>query len=399
MNSEGILELLQQIPFLQNLPPQHLQELAAQGEIVTLPAGAVVFEEGDPAGHLYLILNGQLSVQGHNAQGHEIPLSGLETGQFFGELALAEHGTRTATVRSDTASRLFRLGREPFVQLLGQAPELLSEVMGAITQKIRNANTHYYQEKLQQQTLQLKMQREHHQTVARLIAGMADEVKTPLKTARSLASELDRGLAGHPLQATSQQLDKQIRKLQHLIEMFRAISADEIEDKPEPVHWQDLLDEFQSIYGMSSDRQLPIEITLTPEAAHATWWGYPDVLQTILMHLITNAELHAYPESSGPIDILITLRGQSGERRFELSFSDRGLGMDEALLAKAHKPFVTTRKDQGCSGLGLAVVESLVTGALGGKMEIRSKADSTANKGTQVLLRIPVQAPLPDPAA
>ncbi|HEY9840800.1 MAG: cyclic nucleotide-binding domain-containing protein [Candidatus Sericytochromatia bacterium] len=391
MPTESIRELLRQIPFLQAIPPDHLQALAEAGEVLELQAGETVFQEGDLAEDLYLILSGRLSVQGHNQQGREISLSGLETGQFFGELALAEHGTRSATVRSDTDTKLFRLGRDEFVRLLGQAPELLSQVMGAISQKIRNANTHFFQEQLLKQALQLKMQREHHQSVARLIAGMADEIQSPLKNARELAGELEKTALEGNQRENCFQLQAQLRQLQQLVETFRAISAEQIEDQPESVSFQSLLEEFQEIYSMSSDRQLPIELTLTPEAAHATWTGYPGILQTILMHLITNAEIHAYPDGKGPVGIMVTMRGQASERFFELSFSDRGEGMEPELLAEATRPFVSTRRSESHSGLGLAVVESLVTGALGGKMEIKSEP----GKGTRVILRIPVQAPLP----
>lgn len=388
-NTPTVLDLLEEVPFLQHLPLDQLKTLATAGKIVSLPANSVIFEEGDTATELYLILEGSVCVQAHNTQGQQVPLSMLDAGQFFGELALAEQSTRSATVKTETACRLFSLSRTSFIQMLGQAPELLSEVMGAISQKIRSANTRYFQEQLQRQNLQFKLQHEQHQAIARLIAGMANEVHDPLTAARNLAADLEQGLKGNPLAETARALDSQIRQLQHLVEMFRAISAEEIQDKPEPVSWQELLDEFQEIYSMSSDRQLPIDITLTPEAAHATWWGIPGVLQTILMHLITNAELHAYPQSRGPIDILITLRGQAKERWFELSFSDQGEGMEAETLNQAHKPFFTTLRHQGCRGLGLAVVESLVNSALGGKLEIRSEA----GRGTRVILRIPIQAP------
>lgn len=395
LKMETIEELLQQIPFLQALPPDHVQALAAAGEVVELAPGDSVFEEGDAAEHLYLILDGKLSVQGHNAQGREIPLSGLEGGQFFGELALAEHGTRSATVRAEVESRIFRLSRERFVALLGQAPELLSEVMGAISQKIRNANTHYYQEQLQKQSLQLRMQNEHHQSVARLITGMADELQSPLRDAGNLLHALSRNLEDREQLGLCQQLQTLMRQLQQRVQTFRAISAEQCEAQPEPVHWQALLDDFQEAYSMSSDRQLPIELVLTPEAAHATWHGYPGVLQTVLLHLLDNAERYAYPDERGPVEIMITVRGQASERWFELSVSDQGMGMDHELAEHATEPFVSSRRKQGASGLGLAVVESLVTGALGGKMEIRSEP----GEGTRIVLRIPVQAPLPSTAA
>lgn len=386
MKTIAIQDFLKQIPFLEALPAEHLEALAAAGKVLKLASGQEVFTQGDAAEHLYLILSGKLMVQGQTEQGREVLLSELDAGQFFGELALAEQGVRTASVRTKTEASVFQLSREAFTRLLGQAPELLSEVMGAISQKIRNANTQYFQSQLQKQSLQLQMQREHHQSVIRLIAGLATDVRQPLRRARELARDLELGLAGNSLLETSQELQQSLKQLQQLVQTFQAISAEQIEDQPEEINWQEVLENFQEIYAMTSDRHLPIEITLTPEAAHASWWGYPGVLQTVLLHLINNAETHAYPDQPGLVQIVISMRGQAAERWFELSFIDQGLGMSEDLIDQASKPFVTTRQQQGSRGLGLAVVESLVNGALGGHLDIHS----TPGKGTRMILRIPV---------
>ena len=389
MSTATLANLFQEIPFLASLPTDHLEAMAAAGELVDVPAGELLVSEGDSAESLYLILAGSVSVQGHNEQGQEVPLSGLEAGQFFGELALAESGTRSASVRSETACRLFRLGRIAFINLLGQAPELLPAVFSAISEKIRSANTHFFEEQLQKQALQLKLQREHHQSIARLITGMADEVQAPLRDARHLSEELGRQLDGSPLRELCLDLQLQLRQMQQRVEMFRAISNEQIEDRAEPVHWQDVFDAFLDIYSMVSDHPLPIELVLTPEAAHATWIGYPGILHTILLHLLNNAEQHAYPGQKGTVEIQITVRGQAGERCFEVSVRDQGVGMSPELAAHATEPFVSSRRQDGLSGLGLAVVESLVSRVLGGKLEIRS----TPGEGSQINLQIPVRTP------
>jgi two-component system NtrC family sensor kinase len=61
------------------------------------------------------------------------------------------------------------------------------------------------------------------------------------------------------------------------------------------------------------------------------------------------------------------------------------------VLKQIRTPFFSTRKHEGCSGLGLAVVDNLVSSVLGGTMSISSEA----GEGTTVTLTLPVQAPVP----
>ena len=58
--------------------------------------------------------------------GEEIPLGVLKPGDSFGEAALAEGGTRNATVRCSTAVRVLRIDRADFLQLVHRVPDLSS---------------------------------------------------------------------------------------------------------------------------------------------------------------------------------------------------------------------------------------------------------------------------------
>ena len=56
--------------------------------------------------------------------GNEIALATLKPGDSFGESALTESGTRTATVRCSTAVEALRLDRSDFLELAEEVPEL-----------------------------------------------------------------------------------------------------------------------------------------------------------------------------------------------------------------------------------------------------------------------------------
>lgn len=60
------------------------------------PAGAVVFEEGDPGSRMYVIQSGEVRIL-KIVSGREIELARLTAGEAFGEMALLEGQPRSAT--------------------------------------------------------------------------------------------------------------------------------------------------------------------------------------------------------------------------------------------------------------------------------------------------------------
>ncbi len=94
--------------------------------------GEIIVKEGDPADSFYVLTSGRARAIKTAQDGTELPLGALKPGDTFGEAALAEGGTRAASVRCSTAVDVIRLDREDFLQLVDQVPELKHhlEIMG-----------------------------------------------------------------------------------------------------------------------------------------------------------------------------------------------------------------------------------------------------------------------------
>jgi two-component system sensor histidine kinase FlrB len=103
-------------------------------------------------------------------------------------------------------------------------------------------------------------------------------------------------------------------------------------------------------------------------------------LVAALLNLVQNAL-----QATGPGAIVRITATATGDT-VELAVSDNGPGIPPALRARVLEPFFTTRS--GGTGLGLAVVQSLVTAA-GGTVAI----DQNEPRGTRVTLRLPRVAP------
>ncbi len=86
--------------------------------------GDVIVKQDDPADSFYVLTSGRARALKIKSDGEEIPLGVLKPGDSFGEAALAEGGTRNATVRCSTAVDVLRIDRTDFLDLVRRVPEL-----------------------------------------------------------------------------------------------------------------------------------------------------------------------------------------------------------------------------------------------------------------------------------
>ncbi|WP_372397310.1 ATP-binding protein [Azospirillum sp. HJ39] len=138
---------------------------------------------------------------------------------------------------------------------------------------------------------------------------------------------------------------------------------------------------------------------------------YPGALTEVLLALLTNAFAHAFEAEPVAAVVAAGVNGDEGEmpgggrgrpagrvtvsvrmlgeERVELRIADNGRGIPADIQPRLFQPFTTTRRGAGSMGLGLYAVFNLVTGKLGGEIDI----DSSVGRGTTVILRLPLDAP------
>jgi len=86
--------------------------------------GDIIVKQDEPADSFFVLTRGRARALKIKSDGEEIPLGVLKPGDSFGEAALSEGGTRSATVRCSTAVDVLRIDREDFLQLVRRVPEL-----------------------------------------------------------------------------------------------------------------------------------------------------------------------------------------------------------------------------------------------------------------------------------
>ena len=112
------IDLLHAVPMLNVLPLPAIEQLARGLESVDVPAGQVVFHQGDVGDNYFVIESGEAEVIGDGQI-----VATLGPGLGFGEIALLRRTRRTATVRAASALRLKALRSDRFLPVvLGYTP-------------------------------------------------------------------------------------------------------------------------------------------------------------------------------------------------------------------------------------------------------------------------------------
>jgi CRP-like cAMP-binding protein len=130
-----LAELLTGVGLFSRCTKRERNTIARHAETAELPAGTDLIREGEPGDALFVILDGEASVQ-HD--GEEVARVG--EGSYFGELALLDGAPRSATVVAATDVKVAVLGIRMFRTLLREVPDLAEQLLVGLAGELRAAN-------------------------------------------------------------------------------------------------------------------------------------------------------------------------------------------------------------------------------------------------------------------
>jgi serine phosphatase RsbU (regulator of sigma subunit) len=131
---------LRKIPLFASLPPSEIKYLASMLVPYEYPAGHVLFHEGSLEEEFYILLEGEVEILKSVGTSDERSLGARKAVSLLGEMSLFSHdGYRTATVRSLTTLKLFKMDRAEFDALLHRQPQLAYELVGLLSKRLEDS--------------------------------------------------------------------------------------------------------------------------------------------------------------------------------------------------------------------------------------------------------------------
>jgi CRP/FNR family transcriptional regulator len=159
---EAEVTLLARIPLFSELSPSELERIASVAIPRTFPKGVRVFHEGDSGDACYIVRSGDLRVTREHSDGRAIALAALGPGDIFGELAMLDGGTRSASVEAISDSELLALPGSDVRRVIAEHGDIAAKLIVAITRRLRDTNE--------------RVARQSFQTVPSRVAGVLSQL-------------------------------------------------------------------------------------------------------------------------------------------------------------------------------------------------------------------------------
>ena len=237
-----------------------------------------------------------------------------------------------------------------------------------------------------------------------LVAGVAHELNTPIGNAVLIGSTMKDHLTDFARDLDSGSLKRSVveayvaknssaaevllRSLQNaadLISSFKQVAVDRSGSARRLFTLDKVIHDIVTTLMFSVSRTGHTLEVSVPE--RIVMDSYPGAIGQLVTNFINNAVLHGFEGRTGGSMHLVALATDLDN--VQISFSDSGVGIDEASLKRVFDPFFTTKLGKGGSGLGLHVVYTIVTDLLGGRIRLWSAPDF----GTQIVIDLPLVAP------
>jgi signal transduction histidine kinase len=377
-----ITPFLCSIPLFASLAEDDIEEVARIMTEVDLPAGTVLFREGDEGDRLYILRKGEVEVIKRMGMPEEQVLRVLKSGDFFGEMSLfSARETRSASVRTRTPVQLLELGMGVFGALVKRRPTILREIAHELTRRFSDSEKMLIRA-LRKKSLKMRKQSSALQeaeslaAMGRAVACLAHDLKTPLIAIGGFTRLVQRHLEEGS--ADRDKLEIVLGQTQRLENMVKDMLdfARPLELHPTLVQIASLLDRSWAVIAPIAEANgIKVEKRVAADLPCVSLDGAR--MEQVLINLLLNA----IQASTTGQAVSLCCREIRGGLCIEVT--DCGCGIPPEARQKIFSPFFTTKKEG--TGLGLSIVSKIVE-AHRGHIEILDNA----GRGTIFRVEIPL---------
>jgi PAS domain S-box-containing protein len=228
-------------------------------------------------------------------------------------------------------------------------------------------------------------------SIGRLAAGVAHEIGNPITGIACLAQNLreEREEDGE-LSEISNQILEQTKRVSRIVQSLMSFAhAGGHQQADEPVNLSLITQDAIALLSLNR-RSLDVQYFNLCDPDH---WAVGDSqrLGQVLVNLLSNAR------DASPGGSAIRVRSEAWEHTVALIVEDEGEGIPQAIIDRLFEPFFTTKDPGQGTGLGLALVYSIVEEHYG-QIIIDSPADPEQQRGTRVRVTLPRHVEATSPA-
>jgi CRP-like cAMP-binding protein len=133
-------EFLAYVPIFSDIPLDTIEKIEKIGTRKNYLKNDVILMEDEVGTALFVIVTGKVKVARTSTDGREVILTILSESDFFGEMAILDGQTRSATVVAIEDTELFLIQRNDFINLITEYPEVAISLLQELTKRLRSAD-------------------------------------------------------------------------------------------------------------------------------------------------------------------------------------------------------------------------------------------------------------------
>ncbi len=217
-------------------------------------------------------------------------------------------------------------------------------------------------------------------SVGRLAAGVAHEIGNPVTGIACLAQNLRSESTDEDTRWTADQIVEQTKRISRIVHSLVSFShSGHHRIEPEPVTLHAIVQEAIDLLRLNKERR-DYQFINQCDPTHIVK-GDPQKLTQVFINLLSNARDASHP------DFPITVKTRAQEHTIITDVEDYGSGIPAELIDRIFEPFVTTKEPGKGTGLGMALVYSIIEEHIG-QIKITSPIHKN-NSGTRVTITLP----------
>ncbi|MGR3220084.1 MAG: ATP-binding protein [Candidatus Anammoxibacter sp.] len=441
--SQEIIEFLKQNVIFRDVAifddPDAINKLCAIIDVSTVEQGQTILQMGDRGDSIVLVLDGIVDIivkknAKNGADSETVKAGEVHCGSFVGEMALIGQATRMASVQAQTKCCIGTIRSDDFWGYFNKTPTMAKNIIVEMNRRSKEISANYINRLIDEKEEQQRAREELERKVAektdmlrekdvqlltmdrisgitKLAAGIAHEINNPLSFVKSSVSFVKKGVgkmvgAAHywddkPLakdiaddykdylsqinfeymiKTLDDKFDRIQKGIERIIVIVKNLKSFSRVDKGElcSIDLNQSIKEAVSVLD-TEDRENVEFVTELGEMP--LFECSANEIHQAILYALQNA-IDAV-EDNGIVRVASSYN--EDDKMITIKIVDNGKGMTPDVLRNAMQPFFTTKPVGSGTGLGLTIIERIITGH-NGKLRVAS----TENSGTTVTMILPV---------
>jgi len=329
---------------------------------ITYAPGQVIFTEGDVGDGIYFVEEGCVEISARISGADRRILARLEPRAFFGEMAVVDNRSRSATATAEVETRVTFIPRDEVLRLLQASPDLVISLMQEFSHRMRVFDRRYLHEVFQAERLAL---------VGRFAQSIVHDFKNPLNMIGFAADVGCSEDASPEIRAETKglirkQVDRLANMISELLEFTRGSSRSVT---LAPACYRKFVHQMLTdIRPEAAERNVSIDCE--NELSEVSVLLDETRLLHVFYNLMNNA-MDMMPKG-GKIMVRFTVT----ENDVHTELEDTGPGIAPEIAPHLFEPFATHGKSHG-TGLGLSICKRIIEDHQG-SIHARSEPDRGA---------------------